>query len=387
MQLNCVIKQAWQWGLAASIVLLQGCSVLQAPGHDYVKDSQRSVIKSAQYTSGDANYPPSGSITTISPSLVERLFQSRPLDISPDVRGLFATPQPYTIGPSDVVGIIVYDHPELVPSAGTVISQAADPTGISAQPGFIVSSTGEISFPYAGRVKVGGLTEIQASELIASRLGEYINNPQVTVRIASFRSRRAYVEGEVRTPGMQIFTDVPMTLLEAINRAGGITPNGDRSFVTLTRGEQTTRINLLSMQELGANPNNILLQSGDLVTVRNREESKVFVMGEVLKPSALLMRNGRLSLNEALGEAGGVNLLTANTGQIYVVRKNGIGGSSVFHLDSKSPTAFALAEAFPLIARDVVYIDPVPLVNWNRVVSLILPSAQVVNIGSTIESR
>ena len=103
------------------------------------------------------------------------------------------------------------------------------------------------------------------------------------MRIQSFRSRRAYVEGEVRTPGMQIFTDVPMTLPEAINRAGGITPAGDRSFVTLTRNSETTVINLMQLQDLGVNPNRILLQNGDFVTVRHREEGKVYVMGEILR--------------------------------------------------------------------------------------------------------
>jgi polysaccharide export outer membrane protein len=104
------------------------------------------------------------------------------------------------------------------------------------------------------------------------------------VRIQSFRSRRAFVEGEVRTPGLQIFTDVPMTLAEALNRAGGITANGDRSFVTLTRGDRTTLIDLTRLQDLGNGAGDIPLQNGDVVQVRNRDESKVVVMGEVLRP-------------------------------------------------------------------------------------------------------
>jgi len=376
--------------LIASVTIafvMQGCGVLTAPGYDYADPGQRTSITLGQYIATDADNPPQGVIVPISPTLVQTQARSRPTQIPDSIRALFAEPMPYTIGPSDVIAIVVYDHPELVPSTGTVITQAVDPTGISAQPGFIVSADGEVTFPFVGRVRVAGLTEIEASELIAKRISEYINKPQVNVRIASFRSRRAYVEGEVSRPGMQIFTDVPMTLLEAINRAGGITPAGDRSFVTLTRQDVTTLVDLPLMQELGANPNRILLQSGDLITVRNREESKVYVMGEILRPSALLMRNGRLTLNEALGEAGGVNLATANPGQIYVVRKNQQGGPAIFHLDSRSPAAFALADTFALRPRDVVYIDPVPLVSWNRVISLVLPSAQVVNIGSTISTR
>ena len=108
----------------------------------------------------------------------------------------------------------------------------------------------------------------------------------------------------------------------------------------------------MQLQDLGVNPNRILLQNGDLVTVRHREEGKVYVMGEILRPSALLMRNGKLSLNEALGEAGGPNLLTANTGQVYVIRNNAQGGPAVFHLNASAPSCAGACRHFcPAPAR------------------------------------
>lgn len=210
-----------------------------------------------------------------------------------------------------------------------------------------MSASGEISFPYIGRVRLQGLTEIEASDLITKRIAEYIKDPQVTVRIQSFRSRRAYVEGEVKTPGLQIFTDVPMTLAEAISRSGGINATGDRSAVTLTRDDRTVAINLPVLQDLGVDASKIPLRNGDVINVRNRDESKVYVMGEILRPSALLMRNGRLSLNEALGESGGPNLLTSNPSQIYVIRNNSEGNPQIYHLNAKNPTALALADRFP----------------------------------------
>lgn len=371
-------------GPLLAALLVQGCAVVTAPGFDYADPKQRTSVTLGQYVPADPNSPPQGVITPITPALVQAQAQSQPRGIPAEVQALFAEPKPYTIGPSDVIGIVVYDHPELLPNAGAVISQQADPTGISAAPGFIVGADGQVTFPYVGRIKVEGLTEIEAAELLTRRLARVIKDPQITVRIQSFRSRRAYVEGEVRTPGTQIFTDVPMTLPEAINRAGGITPNGDRSFVTLTRNNQTTVINLMQLQELGASANRILLQNGDSITVRHRDESKVYVMGEIAKPSALQMRNGRLSLNEAIGEAGGPNLATANTGQVYVVRNTAQGSPAVFHLNASAPSALALADTFALRPRDVVYIDPVPLVNWNRIISLVLPSAQVLSTGRNI---
>jgi polysaccharide export outer membrane protein len=358
---------------------MQGCAVTTAPGFDYTDPGQRTSITLGQAVPADPNNPPQGVIVPITPALVQAQRAALPREVPADVARFFGKARPYTIGVSDIVNIIVYDHPELLPLAGTVISQSTDPTGISSAQGFIVDSEGSISFPYVGRAKIAGLTESQAADLIASRIQKVIKEPQVTVRITAFRSRRAYVEGEVRAPGSVVFTDVPMTLPEAINRAGGITAAGDRSVVTLTRENRSTIIDLMQLQDLGVNPNQILLESGDLVTVRNRDETKVYVMGEIARPSGLLMHNGRLTLNEALGEAGGPNLTTANTSQIYVIRNTAQGTPAVYHLNAGSPTALALAETFPLKARDVVYIDPVPLVNWNRVITLILPSVQTLN--------
>jgi polysaccharide biosynthesis/export protein len=364
-------------------LLMQGCAVVTAPGFDYADAKQRTSVTLGQYVPADPTNPPQGVVIPITPALVQEQARAKPKGIPPEVQALFANPKPYTIGPSDVIGIVVYDHPELLPNAGTVISVQADPTGVIPAPGFIVGADGQVSFPYVGRIKFGGLTEIEAAELLTKRLATVIKNPQVTVRIVSFRSQRAYVDGEVRNPGTEVFTDVPMTLPEAINRAGGITASGDRSFVTLTRNDKTTIIDLMGLQDRGVNPNKILLQNGDLVTVRSREDSKVYVMGEIAKPSALQMKNGRLSLNDALGDAGGPNLLTANTAQIYVIRNSNAGVPAIFHLNASSPTALALADQFRLDPHDVVYVDPVPLVNWNRIINLILPSAQVLSTGRT----
>ena len=187
-----------------------------------------------------------------------------------------------------------------------------------------------------------------------------------------------WVRYEVRTPGLQALNDIPMTLPEAIGRAGGVTALADRSAIAVTRGNTTAVVNLPQLTARGINPTSILLRNGDLVRVLGREEAKVFVMGEVLRPSSQTLRNGRLTLNEALGDAGGVSQVSADPRQIFVVRAANTETPEIYHLDARSPTAFALAEGFELKARDVVYVDPVPLVRWNRVISLILPSAAAV---------
>lgn len=366
-------------------LLLQGCTIVPGMGTVEPYQSAEDLPPKFQYLPDAA---PEDRITPITPALVRTFAKMTPKSVPPEVQALFGKSQRYTIGPGDVVGVIVYDHPELLPNAGAVISQQSDPTGVSVAPGFIVDSSGEIAFPYVGRVRVAGLTEAEAGELISKLIVTQVREPQVTVRIQSFRSRRAYVEGEVRAPGSQVFTDLPMTLAEAINRAGGITANGNFAAVTLVRDGKSVDINLTRLREVGRDGNDIPLRSGDTVRVGHREDAKVYVMGEILRPSALTVRsNGRLNLNEALGEAGGPVLTTSNPGQIYVIRQGATGLPAIFHLDAKNPAAMVLARQFSLEAQDVVYIDPVPLVKWNRVISLILPAAQVVNLGSETADR
>ena len=322
--------------------------------------------------------PPPGSLIAITPELLRQQRASQASDIAPAIKQLFDQPKPYLIGPGDVLNIVVWDHPELtIAAAGSLATDAGSLAAVGN--GYNVSPQGLVQFPYVGALKLSGLTEYEARELLIRRLAKYIKEPQITVRIQSYRSGRVYIDGEVRTPGLQAVNDIPMTLPEALGRAGGFTPLADRSAIAITRNGTTTTVSLPQLTERGINPGAILLGSGDLVRVLNREESKVFVLGEVLRPNTQTLRNGRLTLNEALGESGGVNPVSGDPRQIFVIRAGNTAQPEVYHLDAKSPTAYALAEGFELQARDVVYVDPVPVVRWNRVISLILPSAQAVS--------
>ncbi len=353
-------------------LLVQGCAPL-APGFSSASSDAKQAVSPTGFTLPDADPPPAGAITEITPELIQAGRAARPTSLPPEVLGLLGEAEAYKIGPGDVVGIVVYDHPEIAFSA-IPATTVADPTSVSPAPGFIVSNTGQLTFPYAGTVRAAGMTVQELEDTLTQRLARVYKSAQVSVRVAAFRSKRVYIEGEVLNRGLLVFTDLPMTLPEAISRAGGILPSGDRSFVTLTRNGVTTPIDLMAMAEAGVDPSRVPLKNGDMITVRSRDERKVMVLGEVTTQATIQMRNGRLSLSDALGEVGGVNLGAANPRQIYVIRNEPKGGQSIFHLDARTPTALALADGFALKPKDVVYVDPVPLVRWNRVISLILPT-------------
>ncbi|KJK25335.1 multidrug MFS transporter [Burkholderiaceae bacterium 16] len=315
-------------------------------------------------------------VTPITLDLVRELKgKSRPTNQG--VEELYATPQPYRIGPGDIISVVVWDHPELVfPTQTYSIGAAFEiPTssGGSNVPGYVVSAQGDIQFPYAGVLKVAGKTANDVRDQMARILSRVVKDPQMTVRVLGFRSQRIYVDGEVKTPGMQAIDDAPMTLVEALNRAGGVLNlTGDNSRVRVTRGEQSWYVNIPALLAKGVDPARIMLRSGDIVRVEQREDSKVFVTGEVVRPVSLLMRNGRMSLNEALGDAGGVNPGSANAEQIFVIRKTATDEPKVFHLDGTSPIALAIAEGFELEPKDVVYVDAKAVVRWSRVMSLLI---------------
>ena len=386
--------------LMLAALLLTGCAYAPgmgmgmgagAPKGTTAQANPYSITTQRAATPADANAaassgmdaPPPGALRSITPDLIRQQRAAQATGIGQDVKSLFGVAKPYQIGAGDVLNIVVWGHPELaIAPAGS--SLTADSTSLSpVGNGYNVSPAGLIQFPFVGNFKAGGLTEYETRELLTKQLAKYIKDPQITVRIQSYRSGRVYIDGEVRTPGLQALNDIPMTLPEAINRAGGFTATADRSAVSLSRNGTTTAINLQQLTALGINPSSILLGSGDLLRVLSRDESKVYVMGEVTRPLAQTLRNGRLTLNEALGEAGGVSTTSGDPRQIYVVRSVPAGQPEIYHLDAGSPVAYALAEGFELKSRDVVYVDPAPLVRWNRVISLILPSAAVVNTTSS----
>lgn len=365
-----------------------------APGLHFntpASDSSGASASSSSNASGELSM--NAVLKPITPQVVKAEREFREKQVTQDISKLLGKPSPYTIDTGDVLSIVVWDHPELS-NAATVAAGAQTGTGADASTaattappaGFMVDHEGMIQFPYAGPLKVSGLTQDQARNLLTSKLSKYLRQPKVTLRVQSYRSKRVYVDGEVKNPGLQAINDIPMTLVEAINRAGGVLPTGDQSQIVINRVGTNYHINLPQLVQRGVNPGNILLANGDVVRVRSRDESKVFVSGEVVSPRALPMHNGRLTLNEALGESGGINPTSGDGSQIYVVRKNGTD-QVVYQLDGRSPGAMAMAEGFELSPKDVVYVAATPLANWHRAISLILPGALSSAVGAVGPAR
>jgi polysaccharide export outer membrane protein len=295
----------------------------------------------------------------------------RPLDPT-DTELLLTEKAPaYRIGPQDVLLVTVWDHPEITMPLGQFRQDTSS--------GILVDEGGQIYFPHVGSFKVGGMTTSQVRDGLTARLSKVLQNPQIDVKVLAYRSQKIYVGGEVKAPAVYNVTDVPFTLAEAVNRAGGFTPAADDSRILLTRGDKTWRLNFPALLTSGNRIGQILLKDGDSLHIPGSLENPVYVMGELLRPGTLPMPHGNLSLAQAISDTGGIQGATADARSIYVIRQTGSNNAvDVFHLDARNPTAMVLADRFPLHSRDIVYVDAGTLVRFSRVMSLLIPTVTAV---------
>ena len=275
----------------------------------------------------------------------------------------------YRIENGDVLSIVVWDHPELTAPFGSFNN--------AREQGNVVREDGTIYYPFVGSVQAAGRTALEIRDELAVRLAEFIESPQLDVRVAAYRSQRFFVAGAVLQPGSFPVTDVPLTLVDAINLAGGLDGKADLFDVRLTRGNDSTVVPLYEILFEGNLSKNHRVQHGDVIHVAPNERRQVFVLGEVVEPQSLPVTNRPLSLTQALATVGGIQENRADGRGVYVIRSTDSPEKvDVYQLDISQAWALALGDQFILEPRDVVYVTAAPITRWNRWVSNVLPSVQ-----------
>ncbi len=97
---------------------------------------------------------------------------------------------------------------------------------------YLVDQNGEIDFPVLGKIKIGGLTRTNVLQLLQTKIGVYVKNPIINLRITNFKIS---LQGEVNLPGTYPITSERVTLVEALSMAKDLTIYGKRNNILIIR--------------------------------------------------------------------------------------------------------------------------------------------------------
>ncbi|MBJ9986109.1 polysaccharide biosynthesis/export family protein [Acinetobacter sp. S40] len=280
----------------------------------------------------------------------------------------------YTLSAGDVLSIQLWNYPEIAPPTTSISNDQS----VQAY-GYPIDQEGYIQFPLVGRYKASGKTLAQINRELRNRLGQYLKNPDVVVRVLSYEGKRYSVQGSVTKGGQFFLSDQPVSVYTALGLAGGVTDKGDDTSIQLIRNGTTYDLNSIALEKQGYSLHKLLIQPNDTLYVNSRENQKIYVMGEAGKNQALEMRNQGMNLSDVLGESLGINPTSASASRIYVLRSNiKTHQTQLYHLNLLSLGDFGLANQFQMKKNDIVYIDATGLTRWQRIVNQIIPFSNLI---------
>jgi polysaccharide export outer membrane protein len=266
--------------------------------------------------------------------------QTRPT-AAPETQGANLPAQ--AIGANDLIAVSVYDAPELTRTVR-------------------VSADGFVRLPMLKqRVKAQGLMPGELESAIAKALQDeqIIVDPFVTVTVAEYNSHPISVAGAVRQP-LTFQATGPVTLLEAITRAGGLAPEaGPEILVTRTQpgpdGTASALVQRILVKGLidAADPAlNIVLSGGE--EIRVPESGKVYVVGNVKMPGAYPMGDGtETTVLKIMALSQGLMPYAAK--EAYIYRREGNGSKNEIPIPL-SKIMERKAPDTPLLANDILYV-------------------------------
>jgi polysaccharide export outer membrane protein len=223
-------------------------------------------------------------------------------------------PPPQTIVKGDLVHVTIFSSGGLFAAPGIVGTEGSLQTIIPPQ---VVDETGDITVPFAGRIKANGRSPSQIEEDIRTALALKTIDPWVVVTVAErVGGDLLTITGDVQQPQRVSVPLSGLRLLDAVAAGGGSTGEPHETVVAVDRGGNV-RAALLG--EIYAKKNlNIPLQAGDtvIVTVSSWTFTTMGALGQRTTP----FPKSEVSLSEAITAVGGLVDSQANPEGCFVFR-------------------------------------------------------------------
>lgn len=261
---------------------------------------------------------------------------------------------------------------------------------------YSILNDGSVNFPLIGTIKVSNMTIKQASDLVFKKYGEHLLRPELHLSVVSARPIVVSVVGEVEMPGLYSLTNNEITstsggpsiknsglptVVNAIQKAGGITQNANLNQVILKRklplevsSYKQTSLNLISLLREGKQENNPFLFDGDIIKLVKVKEIpkeiieiasgnlspktiKVNVIGQVDSPGSYELE-ANTPLMKAIMQAGGTKDWISNKKNIQLFRINRNGSATLKRYKWNLKYGVSSEMNPPLKNGDIVKVNP-----------------------------
>ena len=281
----------------------------------------------------------------------------------------------YLIGPGDILTLTLFDAPEF----------SGD---------YSVLNDGTLQLPLIGTIYLDNLSISQASTIIEEKYRDQLLRPELHLAVKVPRPILVSVIGEIERPGIysltsseqsilaggpQISNNGLPTIVDAIQKAGGITQNADLSNVVVVRklpglenNQKTTTLNLIELIFEGDHSQNLFLFDGDVIRLNKAKEIspstikiaranlspstiKVRVIGKVKEPGQINL-SANTPLTQAVLSAGGPVAWKANKGNVILMRVNQNGTITKKRYRINLNANVSYEKNPPLQDKDIVYV-------------------------------
>lgn len=305
------------------------------------------------------------------------------------------------IGPGDLLSVSIFDPSgSLFGGGGSTTSGVR--SGNQTLPAISVDSSGSVTIPYAGAVRVAGLTTTEAGAAIRRAMLGKVGNPQVVVAMAANSYNTVTVLGEVRQPGRAPLATNANRIVDVIADRGGVARPPEDVTVTIRRDGQVFSAPLAVVTS--DFDENIRLSRGDQINLvyTPRHFSTFGALGAVTQ---VQMGAGPLSLAGAISKVGGLDTNSANARSVLVFRferpeiaaalgltqsATARGVPVVYRLNLEEAEGLFIANNFEIQSEDIFYVPRSGSAELSKFFTLVQTFTRVIydiSVTSTLSTN